>query len=258
MSRIEKPRRRFLQFSLRTVLVVMTVLGVWLGTWLDRGRREEAAVEALSQNECVLMNYDFQLDDNGGITLPSPLPGPAWAREWLGEHCFTRVVWLRAGRSSLDDDALAHVAQFRQLRTLCNDVWGTGLISGTAMVQPYWSYPSRPAGAGDDPITDAGLAHLSELIRLESLVLVGTIVTDDGLRHLERLQRLERLKISSPHITDRGIARLRKLRNLSKLCLVGTSITEAGVVKLQSGLPNCEIVGSAGAPERERLGIYAR
>jgi len=219
-------------------------------------RHEEVAVEALSRNEDVVMIYNFQLNETGGTTMPSPLPGPDWAREWLGEHCFTRVVRLRAGRLDLDDDSLAHVAQLRQLRLLHNDLWSAGPI----LVWPEWSYPNKPAVAGDDPITDAGLAHLSDLTHLESLVLVGTVVADDGLRHLTGLQRLRRLKISSPHITDRGIAHLRKLGNLSQLCLVGTSISEAGVVELRSGLPNCKIVGPAGLQEHEkdRCGIHMR
>ena len=113
---------------------------------------------------------------------------------------------------------------------------------------------------GDDPITDAGLAHLSGLARLESLVLVGTVVTDDGVGYLAGLQRLKRLKISSPHITDRGVPQLCQLKGLSKLCLVGTSISDDGVARLRSELPNCQVIGPAGLQEHEksRLGIHVR
>ncbi len=247
--------RRFLQFSLRTVLVAMTVLALWLGMWLDRGRREKAAVEALSQKGYVGIMYDYQVDPSGKwVTNPSP-PGSDWARDWIGEHCFTRVVRLSRFRSDLDDDALAHVAQFRQIRSLRNDV----MMVSAAEVHSLWISSANYIDSGY--VTDTGIAHLKRLARLEALVLVGTTVTNDGLRELTGLQRLKRLKISSPNITDEGIPHFLRLRNLEALCVSGTSISEAGVSELRRGLPNCQIVGPADVPdpeeEEQQLGIYS-
>ncbi len=259
MTKTKPPRRRFLQFSLRTLLVVMTVLAVWLGTWLDRGRREKAAVEALRQKGYVGIHYDYQVDSNGKrVTNASP-PGPGWAHKFLGEHCFTRVVRMSSTYYDLDDEALAHAAQFRCLRILYNNV---GMVS-VAEFRMSWSSPENYAASGSvpDPVTDEGLARLRHLTRLETLILVGTKVTDDGLQHVTRLRRLTRLKISSPNITDQGIPHLLKLKNLKELCVSGTSISEAGVAELRRRLPNCAIVGPADVPEPEeeeqRLGIYA-
>jgi hypothetical protein len=247
MMKTRPRRRRFLQFSLRTVLVLMTVLAVWLGTWLDRGRREKAALEGLQDKGYVRVHYDYQWDANGKrVTNPSP-PGPEWARQCMGEHCFTRVVRMSTTYYHLDDEGLSHVAQFGHLRMLYNDV---GMVSAGEF-RSMWSSPNNYAeedgGAVPNPITDTGVAHLRRLNRLRTLILVGTVVTDDGLRHITGLSRLKTLKISSPNITDEGIPHLLRLKKLEDLCISGTSISEAGVAELRRGLPNCEIVGSADA-----------
>lgn len=244
------------------MLVGMTVLAVWLGTWLDRGRREEAAVAALERKEYAGIHYDHELGGDGnwykvgvdrkGVKTAGPR-GPQWARDWIGEHCFTRVVRLSTFSSVLDDDALAQVAQFRQLRMLRNNVMMVSVVEATA------PWPTPENCVFDGGITDTGLAHLRRLTCLETLVLVGTNVTDDGLQHLTRLQRLKHLKISSSNITDEGISHVLKLRNLEDLCVSGTSISEAGVAELRRALPKCRVIGAADVPDREeeetRLGI---
>ncbi len=260
MTKTKPRRRRFLQFSLRTSLIAMTILAVCLGAWLDRGRRKKAAVEALRQKGYVGIHYDYQFDANGKWVKNPSLPGPDWAREWMGEHCFIRVTRMSSTYYDLDDEALAHAAQFRQLRMLYNDV---SMVS-VSEFRPMWTSPGDYAedGSVPNPITDVGLARLRHLTRLEVLILVGTKVTDDGLQHVTRLRRLEQLKISSPLITDQGIPHFLKLKNLKKLCVSGTSISEAGVAELRRRLPNCAIVGPADVPEPEeeeqRLGIYER
>lgn len=253
MVKTRPRRRRFLQFSLRTVLVLITVVAVWLGTWLDRGRREKAAVEALRQSGYVTFDCDFQWDANGEFARTAKPPGPEWAREWLGRHCFMRVVGVTTTYGEFDDDALAPVAQFRQLRRFANDVeMVLSHLEGRGDWSTPCNYAMRDAGKYR-PISDAGLTHLSRLAHLESLVLIGTEVTDEGLRQLTGLQRLKRLKISSPNITDEGVPLFLKLEGLEDLCISGTSVSGTGIAELRRGLPNCTVVG----PEDARRGFYS-
>lgn len=70
--------------------------------------------------------------------------------------------WSAVGRRgktlAVDDDALAILYRFRELRSL---------------------------NLRDTPITDAGLHHIAALRRLEQLDIRGTRITDDGLRKLQ-------------------------------------------------------------------------
>ena len=246
-----KVRRGCLQFSLRTVLVVMTVLAVGLGTWLERGRREKAAVEALEQQGYTVVVYEYQVDVNGRYVRNPRPPGPEWARRWLGKHCSDRVVGLTASCSTFNDESLRFASQLHQLRTLDNSVIEVRTVGKRASWSLPCNYATR-AGRTYEPITDTGLGFVNGLTRLESLIMIGTVVTDDGLRHLRGLRRLKRLKISSPNITDEGIPYFLRLKRLDDLCVSGTSISEAGVAELRGGLPDCEIVGPADISTRER------
>jgi hypothetical protein len=85
-------------------------------------------------------------------------------------------------------------------------------------VSPY-SLSISPAGKGADldAVTDADLAHFSDLTELEGLLLHGTRVTDASLE------------------------RLHHLTGLRYLDIVGTSVTDQGVKKLRQALPHCKI-----------------
>ena len=60
-------------------------------------------------------------------------------------------------------------------------------------------------------MTDAGLANLAGLEKLENLTLDGTRITDAGLTHLCSLKQLVTLSLSNTGITDGGLAHLSVL-----------------------------------------------
>jgi hypothetical protein len=62
----------------------------------------------------------------------------------------------------------------------------------------------------DSGITDAGLAHLKNLPKLEWLRLDGTEVTDAGLEHIKGMPQLRLIHLYATHVTERGVADLRK------------------------------------------------
>ena len=77
-------------------------------------------------------------------------------------------------------------------------------------------------------ITDAGLAHLNGLVKLETLTIYfATQITDAGLAHLKGMPNLQALDLS-------------RTRQLKTLDLAG-QITDAGVADLRKALPNCKI-----------------
>ena len=89
----------------------------------------------------------------------------------------------------------------------------------------------------DDPIP---AARLSEVQRLE---LTGMRLTDAGLAHLKGLARLESLYLNGTRVTDAGLAHLKELTGLRSLYLEGTRVTYAGRAGLKRALPECEIYG---------------
>jgi hypothetical protein len=154
-----KPKRRWAQFSLTTLFVVVTVLCVGLGIVVApvaRQRRAVAVIEALNGRVGYVPNK----------TLRKAFSRPF--RLWLPRDYLVEVKWV--------------------------DLTGT-------------------------QVTDARLADLQGLPRLESLSLMGTPVTDDGLAQLHRPTRLRNLNLLYTH-----------------------QVTDAGLAQLRQAMPNCEIV----------------
>jgi Leucine-rich repeat (LRR) protein len=194
-----KRKRRWFQFSLRTLLIVTLVVAIpcaWVGRKIERKRRERAAV-ALIENLGGHVVYNYQTD---GTREPF---GPAWLRELLGKDFFSEVDRIRL--MSVTDDVLQQLKQFGELRSLLLD------------------------GSG---ITDPGLEHLEGLTHLSDLNLSRTAITDAGLAHLAGLADLERLDISESHITGAGVDSLKGLPHLQMLELHQTQITDATLTSL--------------------------
>ena len=93
---------------------------------------------------------------------------------------------------------------------------------------------------GQTKITDAGLVHLKGLTNLQALYLGGQ-VTDAGLVHLEGLTNLQALGLRGTKVTNAGLVHLAGLTNLTFVDLGETQVTDAGVAELQQALPNCRI-----------------
>jgi hypothetical protein len=90
-------------------------------------------------------------------------------------------------------------------------------------------------------VSDADLAYVGRLRKLEVLVLRGTGVTDAGLAHHSGLPRLRFLNLSQTKVSDAGLAHLARLTALERLDLTGTDVTGAGVERLQAFLPKTSI-----------------
>jgi len=85
-------------------------------------------------------------------------------------------------------------------------------------------------------ISDAGLAHLAGLTKMERLGVGGEGITDAGLDHLAGMKRLDHLTISG-NLTEKGLLKLQQNPNLANLTFVtpnplGKDVTEKLMVRL--------------------------
>jgi hypothetical protein len=139
-----------MRFSLRTLLLVITVLFLWLGYMADQIHRQRAAVETIERLHGAL-RYDDALSES---------PVPHWLADWLGRDAIANVDAVYLGGTAVNDDDLTCLKNLPKLRTLV-------LTSS--------------------PITDAGLLHLCHLTSLETIDLRFTSVTDAGIANLRRV-----------------------------------------------------------------------
>jgi hypothetical protein len=82
-----KPKRRWLRFSLSTLLISVTIVCVWLGSHVSTVRERSALRESLraSGNDV----YTFRQRDDFGFDFLVPHPGPdgiPYSRQLLGDE----------------------------------------------------------------------------------------------------------------------------------------------------------------------------
>ena len=172
------PKRRWTQFRLRTLYVLVAVAAlpcVWLAWRMEHKRRERAVVAEIKKQGGVVF-YDWQTTGND---TPS---GAAWLRTLLGDDFFADVTCVIESSQVTDAD-LTHLQGLTALQKLH--------LNGTK-------------------VTDEGLSHLEGFRGLQALFLDGTDVTDAGLTQFKkRFTALRYLGLSGTKATDAGVAELQ-------------------------------------------------
>jgi hypothetical protein len=266
---IRRPWRKFLRFGVRGLIVLVLVIGVWLG-WLVRVARIQRGAVAAIQKAGGNVGYDWEWNNGASISGGKPW-GPRWLVDLIGVDYFDHVTFVLLTPSGADNAAIAQVGRLTRLQALFHhqSSWDcifipstlsdTGLshLTGLTNLSELCVRDTRVTDAGllnlkgltnlrilfldGNRVTDAGLAHLTGLKNLTSLSLGGTQITDAGLEHLKGLTDLSELNLTRTHVTDAGLAHLHALTKLTELDLMSTQVTDAGVNELQRALPSLKI-----------------
>jgi hypothetical protein len=152
-----KRRRRWFQFSLRSLLIITALVAIScgvLGSKIERKRREREAVKAIEMRAGYVA-YDFEV---AGLKEPF---GPSWLRELLGENFFSEITLAQL--NNVGDDEIAEYAD---------------TIKGFPKLKEL-----RLCAPG---LSDSGLIYLSPLTQLESLVFDESHVSDAGIAELQK------------------------------------------------------------------------
>lgn len=279
-SDTHKPKSRWLQYSLRTLLLLTSLVAVCLAMLANRAHQQRNAVAAIRRIGGSV-TYHNQIARGVAPVRSSPKsPWPRWLRSWLGQDFFVGVDEVLLRGPKVTDADLVHLRDLRGFNVLIllntPRVTDMGLkhLEGMTSLRMLWIEQNNN-------VTDEGLSHLIELTGLESLSLDSKNITDTGIQHLNALTKLRDLYLSGTKVGDLGLRHL-ELENLSALDLSGTMVTDAGVrslsttkldwlclsdTQLKNGtlaelslhLPNCEIkvmptptshngVGQVGSP----------
>jgi len=236
-----KLKRRWFRFSLRTILVVITFLCIWLAVKFSAARRQHEAVKAILEVGGNVL-YDYQRDTDGKflhdtngriIEEPDP-PGPTWIRKLFGDDFIVNVVEVGIPDST-DEKLIAlspHLKQLPKLRRLfvghSNKLTDSGVKSLENLTQINELY------LGADPnLTGKSLFFLRQLRHLRTLEIFDSQIDNQSLSNLDGLDELERLEISSTRVADDGLPHLANLKKLKYLGLCGDAITDVGLKELQ-------------------------
>ena len=260
-------RRRWLQFSIRTVLLATAAVGIGLAAFNGKAARQRQAVEAILPHG-GRVTYDWQdaagwedndpLRPNRGVTsrtvdlslarrtprtrfhrryrdapvatdfpAAAELGVPQWLRDWLGPHSFHDIVAVDLFGAEDAAQVLPWLDDLPGLKRL--ELGGTGLTDADLAALPRLHRLEKLDGFA---FSDASLVVLKNLPMLRELDLRGYAVSDEGLQHLAGLTYLETLKLDDVSLTDAGLEHLAGLRSLRELSLRDSRITENGLASL--------------------------
>jgi hypothetical protein len=272
-----KPKRRWFRFSLRMLLVLLTVLCVWLGLKVNLARQQREAVEAIYKaGGSVVFDYQYLPKSNPvgsairdyTINLDAAAPAPSWLRFLMGDDCFRTViaVYFNSPKSSIsktDFDQiaklpalkqfvlepgttgqhyqgsdLAALAQLDHLEVLC--VCDTHLTA-EMLAQLHCLDQLNSIVISNCDVDDSGMEQIGKMTNLRFLALDGTRITDAGLRHLRKLTELKELYLHRTQISDDGLHNLADMKLLTILSISETHVTKSGAHELQKAFPNTNI-----------------
>jgi hypothetical protein len=205
MSCTPKLQRRWYQYSLRTLLVFVTLCAIpcsWLGVKLKQASREREVAAAFLKL--------------GGEVESSKSSRQGFLETFFSGYPIEHVqgVSLTFCNRIVDDESIADLQQLNWLDDLC--------LNATL-------------------VSDKGLKCVRRLCRLKALQLDNTRTTDSGLDNLKGLSKLVFLTLSNTEITDAGLEKLEGLKELKELQVLSTKVTPGGLEKLRKALPNCDI-----------------
>jgi hypothetical protein len=231
--RLPVPLRRRLQMSVGGLMMVILIVGLWLGNRVNRAREQRLAVAAVkADNGFVRYADEFKI---GPVNVP---PGnaiwkPSWGtlvpkqgptkpgiiQSWLGDEYVREVVHvslfvdIEKGIAGAPndlarplDDVLRELGTQRGIKTL---------------------------HLGGPTITDKGLASVAELTDLRELVIWWAAgITDAGVRRLKRLPMLRMVDISLSPLSDESLREFAELPALEDLHLQGKEFSNRGMIDL--------------------------
>jgi Leucine-rich repeat (LRR) protein len=182
-----------LRFSLRSLLIAITVLAVVLSVWLGferaAARKQMLAIQNLAP------------------TVPETYAKPRWIWTVLEPNAPGRVVGLAIRSRRATDEQLAPLANLTDLVWL--DVVETQITD--VGVEKLTSLQKLERLRIDSTsLSDAGLAHIAKLPRLHQLNLERTKITDAGLLELAKMPSLKEVYVPGKNVTPAGVQRLQK------------------------------------------------
>ena len=199
-----KPRpRRWLRYSIRSLLLLVLALSIWLGWMANRAARQRHAAQALEQIGAKIF-YEHSWPNQFDKRVP------AWVLNTIGEDWFYDVVGVSFSFPSFTDAelqaAMPHLHELSNLNVL--------FLDGTKL-------------------TDESMPRITECKTLTTLNLDSTRITNEGLLKLKSLPHLQRLSIAvMPNLTDEGLLHFHEFPALTDVTFSNrkgnTAVTQKG------------------------------
>ncbi len=261
------PRRRWFQFSLRTLLIGTTLLAIscgWFTQKMKKTIRQHDAVEKIcaAQGQ-IYYTSNHEGSDDSAPRLSHHDLAPSWLEQRLTPEFFrpplqvwfdgwfkpsVQYEWI-AELDDLEHCELNHLSvtdtnlkAIRDLRQLNGLNLAAAHITDDGLQYLADIRRLETLCLDHTQVSNAGVAHLAPLGQLKSLGLTKARVTDAGVPALLQLKHLERLRLDNTELSDAGLDQLSQMSSLVYLSIANTHVTDEGVARFQAARSQCQIV----------------
>jgi hypothetical protein len=179
----DKPKHRWYQFSLKTLLLAMTLLAVAISIVVMRVEHQRATVQRVKQLGGRVDYANPEIPWREGLNCRNDSWPIRHLRRWLPGDYFDAVLRVDLHGTDTSDDDVRHLKCLTRLEIL--DI-------------------------SDTHVTDAALEHVQEFQHLKDLYLDDTHVTDVGIQQLKRLEQLEIVFLRTNNVSWAGVGRLQR------------------------------------------------
>ena len=278
-----RPRRRWLQYSLRSLFVLTAICAVasWRGaSWYHEIVDEEEVIAELKKAGASVTRARYF--ERGAATPCDEVGPPLWFRDLVGKHDFNRAIYVYFGdqyvrlpippeqqrpdengtvktfRSVLSEPTelemrlIEKLRGLRKLQLLGDKIDDESLIHLREL--PVLNQLQLSAAIVRE---GRGLRHLSGVRELRDLRIYLCKLSPDGFRNIASIKTLERLELRSSCVNDESLESIANLTNLRVLDLDHTQVTDEGLLKL-STLKNLDsLVLSDTKTKGTALGVFS-
>jgi hypothetical protein len=254
------PRRRWLRYSLRTFLVLITALALWLGVITKRARDQRDAVAMLASIG-ITPNYDYQAryDADGFLIFDPTRPRPplSWLGEQLGEYYFFDVVAILDTRIDADSQTIAAAAaRLPRLRQLHVNT----AFDFHELQQVCQCTHLERLGFSIARLTGDQLQPIERLSKLEHLYLLdkSRLSPDEVLQIVGRLSGLHKFWADGLAFPQESLAHLANLDHLSWFDVSIDPLPDIQLAEILNRFPALEMASIYIQPELPDLGDNER
>lgn len=240
-SQTRAKKLKWRRYSLRTILIVVTILCILLGRIVTTASRQRNARHEL-QRLGVSVMYEHQWTYSGtprslASRLLEPLTRYINPDFLLPVHVvrtrYLEAPSLKAGAKYTSADVIEPISQLSGIRSLSlthtevtnKDIARLAKLPDLASLDLHMTKMHEGAVPG--------LANM----QLKSLQLNRTSIDDDSIAALSSMTSLEHLDLTRTKVTDAGLEHLESLPNLRKLVLRRALVTKAGYLAFQQAHP---------------------
>lgn len=211
----DKPIRRWYQFNLRTLFLLVFLSAVslaFVANPLIRIRKQNSLVAEIRRSQSI---HSITFADDPEENHDTPLPGHWLARRILGDNAFRDIIRIHLGDNNLGESTYRRMGELQALQSL-------RITDGTLSVEEaqYLARIPKLKHLGlECHVSRGALAELAESKSLRDLSITDRSFDDEALKGIGDLTSIEHIVIYGTAVTGKGVAEIGNIEGLCHLDL---------------------------------------